>query len=89
MKPPERTKWIGFLKLRDALGEPGCAVCRLVLDSSRHMLGNLFHEFVNDPTTRRWLQAANGFCNWQDSWQRVVELFAGKARVFGNQMRRK
>jgi hypothetical protein len=63
MKPPERTKWIGFLRLRDALAEPGCAICRIVLEASERMLAGLFHEFVNDPTTRAWLQAAGGFCN--------------------------
>ena len=82
MNPRERTKWIGFLKLRDALGLPGCAVCRLVLDSSHRMLGGLFHEFVNDPTTRGWLQAANGFCNWH-AWmaEQMPESESGLATV--------
>jgi hypothetical protein len=66
----ERTKWIGFYKLRDALAQPGCAVCRVVTDSCRRILGDLFHEFVNDPTTRSWLQDANGFCNWH-AWMAV------------------
>ena len=83
MKPPERTIWIGFLKLRDALRRPGCAVCRLVLDSSHRMLRGLFHEFVNDPTTRGWLQAANGFCNWH-AWMAVQmpESGSGIATIY-------
>jgi hypothetical protein len=60
----ERSKWLTFYKLRDALGMSGCAVCRLTREASLHYLGSLFHEFVTDPTTRAWLQAADGFCNW-------------------------
>lgn len=70
MSSSERTKWISFYRLRDALAAPGCAICRLVMDSSHHYLSGIFHEYVNDPNTRSWLQAANGFCNWH-AWLAV------------------
>lgn len=66
----DRTKWLSFYKLRDALSMEGCAVCHLTREASIHYLRSLFYEQVTDPITRGWLQAADGFCNWH-AWLSV------------------
>lgn len=66
----DRTKWLSFYKLRDALSMDGCAVCHLTREASLHYLRSLFYEQVTDPITRGWLQAADGFCNWH-AWLAV------------------
>ncbi len=47
------------------------------------MLEGLFHEFVTDPTTRAWLQAANGFCN-RHAWLavRMRDTGSGLATIY-------
>jgi hypothetical protein len=66
----DRTKWLSFYKLRDALSMDGCAVRHLTREASLHYLRSLFYEQVTDPITRGWLQAADGFCNWH-AWLAV------------------
>lgn len=79
----EQTKWLTFYKLRDALGMESCAVCRLTRDASLHYLGSVFYEQVTDPTTRSWLQAADGFCNWH-AWLAVhmADTASGLATIY-------
>lgn len=57
-------KFIGYLRLVEACGTPGCPVCRCVLDESRGYLAALLYEQVTDPDTRRALRASWGFCGW-------------------------
>ena len=53
---------MSFFDLRDALAQPGCAVCRLKADSADRFLDGLLYESVNDPGIRREVSQARGFC---------------------------
>ena len=55
-------------ELRDALGQPGCAVCRLALRTAARQLDILSYENVNDLDLRAKLRDARGFCN-RHAWQ--------------------
>jgi hypothetical protein len=57
-------KYIGFFRLIEACGAPGCPLCRCIEHDSRRLLGTLVDEHVNDPDTRRGLRTAWGLCNW-------------------------
>ncbi len=57
-------KFIGYFRLLEACGAPGCPVCRRVRDESHHHLESLLYEQVTDPDTRRDIRAAWGLCNW-------------------------
>jgi hypothetical protein len=50
-------------ELREALAQPGCAVCSLTLRSVGRYLESLAYERVNDINMRATLRAARGFCN--------------------------
>lgn len=50
------------IELKRALTLPGCALCRIGEESARRYLGHILHESVNDPTVRRRLLDAWGFC---------------------------
>jgi hypothetical protein len=65
MTPPgSSAKFIGFFRLIDACGGPGCPVCRCLVADTRQYLDGLLYEHVNDPETRSRLRASWGFCNW-------------------------
>jgi len=51
-----------FYALREALAQPGCAVCRLTNIVTERYLDNLLWENVNDPGLRRAIRRARGFC---------------------------
>jgi len=57
-------KFIGFFRLVDACGQPGCPVCRCLVADARQYLERLLYEQVTDPVVRRQLYASWGFCNW-------------------------
>ena len=57
-----------FFELRDALGRPGCVVCRLAARSVRRYLEALAFDSVNDLGLRASLRHARGFCNLH-AWQ--------------------
>lgn len=54
---------MSFYDLRDALAQPGCAVCRLKADSADRFLDGLLYESVNDPRVRHEVSQARGFCH--------------------------
>jgi hypothetical protein len=64
VRRPRRSspKFVMYFELLQALGEPGCPVCRLREQSSRRALEAILSEQVNDPETRRTLVASRGFC---------------------------
>ena len=66
------SKHTTFFELRDALGRPGCAVCRLAGRSVRRYLEALAFESVNDLGLRAALRRARGFCNLH-AWQLLDE----------------
>jgi hypothetical protein len=51
-----------YFELMAALGEPGCALCRLATRSVREYFHALGYEQVNDVELRAALRAANGYC---------------------------
>jgi len=56
--------------LRDALGQPGCPICRLKADAGDHFVESLLWESVTDPATRAKLRRSQGFC--QDHMWRMM-----------------
>jgi len=61
MKPDTQTT--SFHDLRDALAQPGCAVCRLKADSAGRFPDRLLWESVNDVISRHRIRQAQGFCH--------------------------
>src|SRR5215210_7865904 len=62
-----------YFELRDAIGAPGCVVCRLAARSVRRYLEALSFESVNDRGLRAQLRRARGFCNLH-GWQLLDEV---------------
>ncbi|MDE2868922.1 MAG: DUF6062 family protein [Chloroflexota bacterium] len=48
--------------LVDALGRPGCAICRLATRRADRFLGSYIYEHVNDVDLRANIREARGFC---------------------------
>jgi hypothetical protein len=63
----QREGAMSFFELRDALAEPGCALCRLRNRSADGFLDTLLWESVNDPARRREIRRARGFC-YEHGW---------------------
>jgi hypothetical protein len=64
----EKSKFISYFNLRDALAQPGCPVCSLAEKNSFRFLDALLYERVNDVGTREGLRKSLGFCNWH-AWK--------------------
>lgn len=64
MNSRDSTRW----DLEHALGEAGCAVCRLVRVGVQRFFDGLLYEHANDATMRRRVANALGFCN-RHAWQ--------------------
>jgi hypothetical protein len=56
------TKSSGFYDLRQAFGEPGCALCRLLAQAADGYIDSLLWELVNDPALRLELNQTRGYC---------------------------
>lgn len=56
-------KSMTHFELEEALGEDGCAVCRLVGKVGRSYLDSLLYESVNDPDVQRSFEESLGLCN--------------------------
>ena len=57
-----------YFDLIEALGQPGCAVCRLALRDVHRSLDSLLYEYVNEPETNDSFRQTRGLCN-EHSWQ--------------------
>ena len=57
-------------ELREALCQPGCAVCRLRAESADGFVESLLWEGVNDPERREEIRQAQGFCH-KHAWSLV------------------
>lgn len=67
----------------EALGESGCAVCRLTLRSVGRLLQTISYEQVNDPALRAELRKARGFCNAHaHQWLRESRGVLGTALIY-------
>lgn len=51
-----------FDLLLEALGKPGCALCRVVRDAVQRYLDGFMYEDVTDVELRRKMREAQGFC---------------------------
>src|SRR5689334_7480909 len=70
-------------EVRDALREPGCAICRLTLRSVGRFLQSVAYEQVNDVEFRTNLRRARGFCNTHaHQWQRETRNVLGTALIY-------
>jgi len=61
------SKHLTYFSVLEALRQPGCFLCTLVVAETRRYLGHLLHEFVNDPGFRGVWRASRGFCH-RHSW---------------------
>jgi hypothetical protein len=58
---------MSFYDVREALAQPGCAVCRLKAEVTERYLDGLLWESVNDPGLRHEVRRARGFCH-EHAW---------------------
>jgi hypothetical protein len=58
---------IHYHEMAEALGQPGCPVCRLVAQSAERYLDSVLWELVNDTDVRSELNQARGYCQ-QHAW---------------------
>jgi uncharacterized protein DUF6062 len=70
-------------EVREALGQPGCAVCLLALRAVGRFIGAVSYEQVNDPGLRAELREARGFCNPHAyRWLREARNVLGTAIIY-------
>jgi hypothetical protein len=70
-------------EVREALQEPGCAVCRLTLRSVSRLIQSIAYEQVNDLALRKDLRRARGFCNTHaHQWLREARSVLGTALIY-------
>lgn len=51
-----------YTELLETFDREGCVICKLLEISVLKYLGNLLHEFTMDPTSRREIREAFGYC---------------------------
>lgn len=62
---PKNTEAIPYYReLREALAEPGCAICHITVSSAVRYIDTLLWQMVNEPDVRAALNAARGYCNF-------------------------
>jgi hypothetical protein len=59
-----------YHEIREALGQPGCPLCRLLTRDADRQLDAVLWELVNDPDARTELNQARGYCQ-QHGWMLV------------------
>jgi hypothetical protein len=70
-------------ELREALAQPGCAICALALRSVGRFIASLAYDRVNDIQIRAELRAARGFCNLHaHRWLREAHSVLGTALIY-------
>ncbi len=80
LKEKERkTDTIG-LYLKDAFGEPGCPVCRLLEKFEDEWIENVLYEHVNDPSVRKKFLNSMGLCTYH-AWK--VRHIAASNPLYG------
>jgi hypothetical protein len=61
------TQSAGYYDLRQAFGEPGCALCRLLAQAADGYIDGVLWELVNDPELRQELNRTRGYCR-EHAW---------------------
>jgi uncharacterized protein DUF6062 len=70
-------------EVREALAEPGCAVCRLSIRSVSRLIRSVAYEQVNDLGLRQQLRRAGGFCNAHAyQWLTEARSVLGTALIY-------
>jgi hypothetical protein len=70
-------------EVREALAEPGCAVCRLASRSVGRLIQSVAYDQVNDLAVRADLRASRGFCNQHAyRWLREAHNVLGTAIIY-------
>lgn len=70
-------------EIRDALREPGCAICQLALRSVVRLIKSIAYEQINDVDFRDRLRRARGFCNpHAHLWLREARSVLGTALIY-------
>ena len=70
-------------EVRDALREPGCAICALAVRSVHRLIRSIAYEQVNDLALRKQLRTAGGFCNAHaHQWLREARSVLGTALIY-------
>jgi Family of unknown function (DUF6062) len=59
---PGQGPFVGYYRLVEACGRPGCPVCGCLVELARRHLAAVLAEHVTDPITRARLAASWGFC---------------------------
>ena len=70
-----------FFELRDALEQPGCAICTLAVKTLNRYFTGLGYEKVNDRGIRDDLRAARGFCAVHGQMLREARMALGTAII--------
>jgi hypothetical protein len=75
-------------ELRDALAQPGCAICTLALRSVGRYIDSVAYDRVNDLDLRAQLRVARGFCNPHAyRWLRDAHNVLGTALIYRDVVR--
>src|SRR6202035_1153207 len=75
-------------EVRDALGQTGCAVCRLALRSVGRLMKSIAYEQINDVQLRADLRSTHGFCTTHaHRWLREVHTPLGTAIIYRDVLR--
>ncbi len=75
-------------EVREALGEPGCAICHLALRSTTRIIRSIAYEQINDIDLRDTLRRARGFCNpHAHQWLREAHNVLGTALIYRDVLR--
>ena len=83
MSPPAGPRDATAFEVREALREPGCAVCRLSQRSVARLLRSVAYEQVNDLSLRSNLRKRGGFCNAHaHQWLREARSVLGTALIY-------
>lgn len=72
----------------EACSQPGCPVCRVVLDAVDHYIDSLNYEFANDPAVRAKIEASWAFCNLHAQQWLTSAHPLGTAQIYGAVIRR-
>jgi hypothetical protein len=59
---------IDYYGLVEAFGQPGCAVCHLMLQGADRFMDSLLYEQVNESQTQHAVRRRRGLCN-EHAWQ--------------------
>ena len=65
-------KHIPYFNLIEAMGSPGCPICRQAEEAVEAAIRHLLHELVNDSTMRARIASSFGFCH-EHGWRLVAQ----------------